>query len=85
MDDSHQLCGELPVHRLHLDQPPSPAAIRSASEAGVDMDQLRPSFPGVAPVLCHRMDCAYPACIVARDVIRRAVRMYRYRLQCLRA
>ncbi len=67
----HQLCGELPVHRHYLDRPPSPYAVRRASDARIDMDQLRPSFHGVAPALCDRMDCAHPACLIPCSVLRR--------------
>jgi len=49
------------------------------------MDQLRPSFHGVAPALCDRMDCAHPACLIPCSVLRRAVRVHRRCLQRLRA
>ena len=81
----HQLCGELPVHRHYLDRPPSPYAVRRASDARIDMDQLRPSFHGVAPALCDRMDCAHPACLIPCSVLRRTVRVHRRCLQRLRA
>ena len=81
----HQLCGELPVHRHYLDQPPSPDAVRRSSDAGIDMDQLRPSLHGLAPALCDRMGCAHPARIIPRSALRRAVCMHRHCLQRLRA
>jgi hypothetical protein len=43
----HQLCGELPIHRDHLDKPPLPHAVRGLSDAAIDMDELHPSVPGV--------------------------------------
>ena len=81
----HQLCGELPVHRHYLDKPPLPYAVRRSSDAGIDMDQLRPSLHGVALALCDRMDCAHPARVVPCSVLRRAVRVHRHCLQRLRA
>ena len=80
----HQLCGELPVHRHYLDQPPSPYAVRRSSDAGIDMDQLRPSLHGLAPALCHRMDCAHQARVVPCSALRRSVCMRRHCLQRLR-
>src|SRR5262245_19206517 len=38
MAHGHQLCGQLPVHRHHLDQPPLPGAVRGSSHVGVDLD-----------------------------------------------
>jgi hypothetical protein len=60
-------------------------AVRRSSDAQIDMDQLCPSFHGVAPALCDRMDCAHPACLIPCSVLRRAVRVHRRCLQRLRA
>ena len=49
------------------------------------MDQLRPSFHGVAPALCDRMDCAHPARVVPCSALRRAIRVHRHCVQRLRA
>jgi len=57
----HQLCGELPLHRHYLDQPPLPDAVSRRSDTETDLDQLRPSLHGVVPPLCDRLDRAYPA------------------------
>lgn len=68
----HQLCGELSVHRHYLDQSPLPYAIRRYSNAGIDMDKLRPSLPRVTPAVCDGMDCAHTAGIVSCSLLRRA-------------
>jgi hypothetical protein len=40
----HQLCGELPVHRHHLDQSPLSHAVGGSSDAEIDLDELRPGL-----------------------------------------
>jgi len=65
MAHGHQLCGELSVHRHYRDQSPLPYAVRRYSNAGVDMDKLRPSLSRVAPAVCDGMDCAHTAGIVS--------------------
>jgi len=81
----HQLCGELPVHRHYLDKPPLPYAVCRSSNAEIDLDQLRPSFHGVAPTLRHRMDCADAARVLPGCVLRRGIRVHRRCVQRLRA
>ena len=79
------LCGELPVHRHYLNQPPLLDAVRRRSDAEIDLDQLRPSLHGVVPTHCGRLDCAHPARFVPCSVLCGAVRVHRHCLQRLRA
>lgn len=44
--------------------------------SGIDLDQLRPSLPGVAAALCDRMGCAHPARAVSRSFLRWSVRVH---------
>ncbi len=46
--DRDQLCGELSVHRDHLGQPPSSAALRQPCDAAADLGEFRPSVRRVA-------------------------------------
>ena len=48
------------------------------------MDQLRPSLYGVVPAFCDGLGCTHPARIVARSVLRGAIRVHRHCLQRVR-
>jgi hypothetical protein len=63
---------------------PLPYAVCRSSDPEINLDQLRPSFHGVAPALRDLMDCPHPARVLPRGVLRRDIRMHRHRVQHLR-
>jgi len=76
-----QLRGELPVHCHYLDQSPLFVAVRGASDAETDMDQLRSSLHGVAAAVCDGMGGANATGIIGGCVLCRIVRVRRYCVQ----
>lgn len=85
MAHGHQLCGELPLHRHHLDQSPLPHAVRRRPDVAADMDKFRPSLHGVALAFCDGVGGAHQTLVARCRVLRRAVRRCRHCVQPFRA